>query len=72
MRRRCHLSLHVELENRLRGGRTELGEAEPGGIAHALQAFAAWIVSDKADIGLVLIGRPMFLKIVEEREPVER
>jgi hypothetical protein len=42
----------------------------PAGVAHARHAVAYCAMSDKIDIGIVFIGRPMPLKIVEERSPV--
>ena len=63
-------SLHIEMKHRLRAAGAFLGQPPPAGIAHARRAIAVDAVADEIDIGVVLVGRPVALEIVEERRPV--
>ena len=65
-----HRSLHVEMEDRFRAACALLGQPPPASVAHALHAVAYGAVADKIDVGVVFVGRPMPLKIIEEVGPV--
>ena len=65
-----HRSLHVEMKHRFCAARALLGQAPPASIAHARRAVAECALADEIDIGVILVGRPMALEIVEERRPV--
>jgi hypothetical protein len=41
------------------------------GIAHPRHAVAYCLIADEIDIGVVFVGRPMALEIVEEGRPIE-
>jgi hypothetical protein len=45
-------------------------QAPPAGIAHASGAVAVDAVAHELDIGVILIGRPVALEVVEEARPV--
>jgi len=40
------------------------------GIAHARRADAVDAITNELDIGVILVGRPMALEIIEEARPV--
>jgi len=65
-----HRSLHVEVKHGFRAARALLGQPPPAGITHARRAVPQDTVADELDIGVILIGRPMTLEIVEEARPV--
>ena len=65
-----HRSLHVEMKYRFRAARALLGQPPPAGLAHACGAVAVKAVADEVDIGVIVIGRPMALEIVEKARPV--
>ena len=58
------------MKDRFRPARALLGQPPPAGIALAFRAFAADARADEFDIGVVLIGRPMAMEIIEEGGPV--
>ncbi len=65
-----NLPLNVEMEHRFRTARALLGQAPPAGIAHACRAVAVDAVANEIDIGVILVGRPVALEIVEEGWPI--
>ena len=58
------------MEYRFRRACPLLGQASPAGAAHARRAVAANAVAHELDIGVILVGRPVALEIVEEARPV--
>jgi hypothetical protein len=64
--------VEIELKGRFRAARALLGQAPPAGVAHARRAVAVNAVADELDIGVILVGRPVALEIIEEARPVRR
>ena len=65
-----HRSLNVEVKHRFRAAGALLRQAPPARIASASGAIAHHALADEIDIGVVVVGRPMALEIVEEGGPV--
>jgi len=47
-----------------------LGQLSPLGIAHARRAIASQAIADEIHIGVVIVGWPMMLEVVEKGWPV--
>jgi hypothetical protein len=67
-----YTSLDVKVENRFGLAAAQFGQATPPGVSFALYSTAAESISDEIDVGVVLIGRPVLVKIVEKTVPVGR
>ena len=65
-----HRSLHVEMKHGLGAAGTLLGEPPPAGVAHARRAVSRHALAHEIDIGVIAIGRPMALEVVEEGGPI--
>jgi len=65
-----HLALHIKVKDRLRAPGPLLGQTPPAGIAGPRRAFACRTVAHEIHVGVILIGRPVALEIVEEGRPV--
>src|ERR1035437_4431166 len=65
-----HRSLYVEMKDRFGTTRALLGQPSPARVPHAHRAVTYGAVTDKIDIGVVLVGRPMPLEIIKESGPV--
>ena len=65
-----HAALHVEMKHRFGAAGARLGQAPPAGTAGARRAGADRPIADEIDVGVVLVGRPMALEVVEERRPI--
>src|SRR5262249_6682251 len=63
--------LHVEMKDGLGAAGALLGEPPPAGVADASGTVAHDALADEIDIGVVVVGRPMVLEIVEEGGPIE-
>ena len=62
--------LHIEMENGFSATGAFLGQPPPASIAHARRAIARRALADKINVGVILVGRPMALEIVEEGGPI--
>jgi hypothetical protein len=58
------------VKDRFRAAAALLGQSSPLAIAHPRHAVA-YRHRDEIDIGVVFVGRPMALEIVEEGRPIE-
>src|SRR5919206_4201229 len=67
-----HRALSVETEDRSGRSGPHLRQASPTGIAEAGRAVAHAAVAHEIDIRVVVVGRPMALKVVEKYWPIER
>src|SRR5258706_12171287 len=67
-----HRALHVEMKDRLRSARSNFGQPSPAGVAATRRAVARDAVTNELDVGVVAIGRPVTLEILEKRGPVRR
>ena len=47
-----------------------LGQSSPARVAHSFRAVATQAIAHEIDVGVVFIGRPMALEIVEEGGPI--
>ena len=65
-------ALAIEMKHRLGGTRAKLGQAPPPGIAAPSLPMAQVSLTHEIDIGMVAIGGPVMLKVVEKRWPVVR
>jgi hypothetical protein len=59
-----------EVKHRFGAAGALLGQSPPAGIAHTRRAIPDRAMPYEIDIGVVLVGRPVPLEIVEERRPV--
>src|SRR5262249_10794463 len=66
VRRFRHRALHVELKHRLSAAGALLGQPPPTGIAGARCAVAHHALAHEIDIGVIVVGRPMALEVIEE------
>ncbi len=64
--RLCDLPLHIEMEDGFCAARAQLCQSPPAGVAHPRCTVAVDTVAHELDIGVILVGRPMALEIVEE------
>ena len=58
------------MKDRFRSARALLSQPPPAGTAGARRPVAHETIADEIDIGVVIVGRPVALEIVEERGPV--
>src|SRR5207237_4057557 len=63
-------SRHVEMEDGFGAAGADLGQPPPARIAHARRTVAANTLAHEIDVGVIFIGRPMPLEILEEARPV--
>ena len=63
-------SLHIEMKYRFCTTRTLFSQAPPSSAARSRRAVAVDAITDEINIGVIVIGRPMALEIVEERRPI--
>jgi hypothetical protein len=70
MGRLRYRSLHVEMKNGFRAAGAFLGQPAPARLAVARRSVAVDAVADEVDIGVIVVGRPVALEIVEERGPI--
>lgn len=66
MGRLGHLALHIEVKDQFRAAGPFLGQTPPAAIAGPRRAVARRNVSHEINVGMILVGRPMTLKIIEE------
>ena len=67
-----HRTRDVEVKDRLGSTGPDFGQTAPAGISGTGLGVAAGSVADEIDVGVVLVGRPVALKIIEEHRPVRR
>ena len=72
MRRFRHRARNVKMEYRLRRAGPFLHQPTPAPITRAGRTTAAGALPHKIDIGVVLISRPVALKVVEKGRPGQR
>ena len=65
-----HRPLYVELKDRFRAARAFLSQPPPAGIAHPRRTITHRALTYEINVGVILVGRPMALEIVEEGRPV--
>lgn len=65
-----HRTLDVEMEHRLRATSPHYRQAPPLAISLAQSPLAGCAIADEIHIGVVLVGRPVALKIVKEGRPI--
>lgn len=72
MRRLGDRPLDVKMENRFGSTCALLGQPSPSGIAATGRTIAQRAVADEVDIGVIVIGRPMALEILENSRPIRQ
>jgi len=65
-------SLHIKMENRLGRTRPNFCYPPPAGITGAGGSISANAFANEIDVGVILVGWPVALEIVEKGRPVER
>ena len=65
-----HRSRHIEVKDGLGCSGTFLGQPSPASVAGTGHTIAADAVTDKIDIGVVLVGRPMVLEVIKKCLPI--
>src|SRR6266446_4316728 len=65
-----HRTRHVEMKYRFSPDRALFRQSPPAGVAHPRRTVAEYAFAHEIDIGIVFVGRPMLLEILEERRPV--
>ena len=58
------------MKHRFCTARALFGQASPPSVAHARRAVAECALADEIHIGVILVGWPMLLEVIEERPPV--
>ncbi len=60
------------MKDRLRAPSTDFGNAPPLCITGSSSCITAYSIANKIDIGMVIICRPMTLKVLQKGSPIER
>ena len=63
-------SLHVEMKDRFCPTCAFFCQTPPSGAAHPCRAVADYSLAYEINIGVVLVGWPMLVEVIEERRPV--
>ena len=61
-----HRTRDIEVKDRLGRAGPDFGQSAPAGISGTGLGVAAGAVADEIDVGVVSVGRPVPLKIIEE------
>jgi hypothetical protein len=67
-----HRSLHVKVEDRFGTTSADFRDAPPLCITESRGRIAAVSLTHEIDIRMVIIRRPMALKVLQKRSPIER
>ena len=66
-----HRARYVEVKDRL-GASPLVRQTPPARIPRTSSAIAVEAITDKIDIGVVIIGGPVLLKVIEEGRPIRQ
>ena len=66
-----HRSLHVKMKHRLGTASADFGHTSPPCVTGPCSRVAANSIAHKIYIGMVVIGRPMTLKVLQKCSPIE-